>query len=211
MTAALVEEARGDRGAMRDLVDELVRATEEHPNYRVQYLSEIVRMHLAGGGTVESARALIPEEDPLWPRRLQLSYLSARAVVAEAADDDAGALAFYDEAAEGWGAYGFGLVQALSLMGAARALDRLERPQEARERLRHAQAIVADLGATHLLADPGRRSPRRKRPRSRLLGTDRLPLLGNAGVPCGTCIRRRSGERSFRRFGNCCAPSREGR
>ncbi len=159
MTAALVEEARGDRGAMRDLGDELVRATEEHPNYRVQYLSEIVRMHLAGGGTVESARALIPEEDPLWPRRLQLSYLSARAVVAEASDDDAGALALYDEAAEGWGAYGFGLVQALSLMGAARALDRLERPQEARARLRHAQAIVADLGATHLLTGPGPAQP----------------------------------------------------
>jgi hypothetical protein len=37
-------------------------------------------------------------------------------------------------------------------MGAARAMDRLGRPQEARERLRRARAIVADLGAGHLLA-----------------------------------------------------------
>jgi tetratricopeptide (TPR) repeat protein len=151
MTAALVAEARGDRAAVRDLVDELVRATEEHPNYRVQYLSEIVRLHLAGGGTAESARALVPEEDPLWPRRLQLSYLSARAVVAEASGDAEESLVLYDRAAEGWGGYGFGLVRALSLMGAARALDRLGRPQEARERLRRARAIVADLGAAHLL------------------------------------------------------------
>jgi class 3 adenylate cyclase/tetratricopeptide (TPR) repeat protein len=160
MTAALVEEARGERAAMRDLVDELVGATEAHPNYRVQYLSEIVRMHLAGGGSVESARAMIPAEDPLWPRRLQLSHLSARAVVAEAADDLAGALALYDEAAEAWGEYGFGLVRALSLMGAARVLNRLGRPQEARDRLRGARTIVVDVGAAHLLGESeGTRPP----------------------------------------------------
>jgi len=152
MTGALVEEARGDRAAVRDLVDELVRATEDHANYRVQYLSEIVRLHLTGGGTAESARALVPAADALWPRRLQLSYLSARAVVAEASGDAEQALVLYDDAAAGWGDYGFGLVQALSLMGAARALDRLGRADEASDRLGRAEAMMAALGASHLVA-----------------------------------------------------------
>ena len=55
MTAALVAEARGDRAAVRELVDELVAETEEHPNYRVQYLSEIVR-HAPGGRRHRSSR-----------------------------------------------------------------------------------------------------------------------------------------------------------
>jgi hypothetical protein len=141
---------------VRSLVDELVRATEEHPNYRVQYLSEIVRLLLAGGGAVASARALVPGEDPLWPRRLQLSHLSARAVVAEASDEPDAALDLYDRAAAGWGSYGFSLVRALSLAGAARALDLLERPEEAGERLGEAREIMAELGAGHLLAAPKR-------------------------------------------------------
>ena len=153
MTAALVAEAREDRAAVRELVDELVLATEDHPNYRVQYLSEIVRLLLTGGGSPESARALVPDEDPVWPRRLRLSHLSARAVVAEASDDPAEALGLFSEAAEGWGAYGFSLVRALSLAGAARALDRLGRADEARERIGAARAIVADLGAAHLVED----------------------------------------------------------
>src|SRR5207244_13598463 len=142
MTAAFVEEARDDREALRALVDELIEETADHPNYRVQYLSEIVRLHLPGGGSLESARALIPEEDPLWPLRLHLSYLSARAVVAEAAKEPAAALDLFDRAAEGWHSYGFGLVQALSLLGAARVLVELGRPEEARERRRTAGAIV---------------------------------------------------------------------
>jgi class 3 adenylate cyclase/tetratricopeptide (TPR) repeat protein len=159
MTAALVAEARGDTAGVRSLVDELIRATEEHPNYRVQYLSEIVRLLLAGGGDVESARALVPEEDPLWPRRLLLSHLSARAVVAEAADDPAAALELFERAALGWGDYGFTLVRALSLAGAGRALERLGRASEAGERLREARAILAALDAAHLLAEAGRLPP----------------------------------------------------
>jgi class 3 adenylate cyclase/tetratricopeptide (TPR) repeat protein len=153
MTAALVAEARGDVTAVRSLVDELISATEEHPNYRVQYLSEIVRLLLAGGGTVESAHELIPDEDPVWPRRLLLSHLSARAVVAEASQDHAEALLLFDRAAEGWRAYGFSLVHALSLLGAARALGALGRDGEARERLQAARSILRSIDAAHLVAD----------------------------------------------------------
>jgi hypothetical protein len=110
---------------------------------------------MAGGGTVESARALVPDEDPMWPRRLQLSHLSARAVVADASDVPEAALDLFDRAADGWGSYGFTLVRALSLAGAARALDRLGRAEEARDRLAEARAIMAELGSAHLLAGPG--------------------------------------------------------
>jgi class 3 adenylate cyclase/tetratricopeptide (TPR) repeat protein len=153
MTAALVAEARGERAVLAALVDELVAETEAHQNYRVQYLSEIVRMHLAGGGTPASARALIPDDDPRWPRRLQLSYLSACAVMAEASEDHSEALLLFDRAAEGWREYGFALVHALSLLGAARALGALDRDGEARARLQTARAILLALEAGHLVTD----------------------------------------------------------
>jgi tetratricopeptide (TPR) repeat protein len=125
------DESRGDQAYLRELVDELIAETEAHQNYRVQYLSEIVRMHLACGGTLESARA----------------------VMAEASEDHTEALLLFDRAAEGRRDYGFGLVYALSLLGAARALGSLGRDDEARGRLQTARAILRSIEASHLVND----------------------------------------------------------
>jgi hypothetical protein len=78
--------------------------------------------------------------------RYRLAAVTARAVLAEATDDPAGAADLYAEAAEGWDAYGQALEHALAVLGRGRCLLRLGR-DEAAATLRDAQERLSGLGA----------------------------------------------------------------
>jgi len=147
---ALVAAARttlmeGDPGSARELLDELLAATEgKSPVYRGLQLTEVVRLLIAIGD-METAAATAGLETP-W-LRTQISQASAGAMVIEASGDAAGALARYEEVAQDWADYGFVLEQGFAHYGAGRSLAQLGRPDEAAQRFGEARALFATLGA----------------------------------------------------------------
>jgi tetratricopeptide (TPR) repeat protein len=149
-TAALVGQAAGEPRTVTGLVTELRTATDRGGGhwYRAQHLADLARLCVAAGETALAAELV--EETRAGPARHQLAALSAHAVLAEASGDLDGATGRYEQAASGWAAYGHVLEQGQALLGAARCLLRLDRP-DAPAKLRAARDIFTGLGA-HPLA-----------------------------------------------------------
>ena len=149
-TAALIQQASGDQRAVTRLVAELRTATDRGGGhwYRAQQLADLARLCVAAGEPA-LAGELVAETRAV-PARHQLAALSAHAVLAEASGDLDGATGRYEQAASGWAAYGHVLEQGQALLGAARCLLRLDRP-DAPAKLRAARDIFTGLGA-HPLA-----------------------------------------------------------
>jgi hypothetical protein len=153
MVSLLVEDARGDQAAARAVADEFVATTQDQLGFRLQYLSPVLRVLLSTGMPSEQAEGLIPPPPHAEPIRHAYSRLLCRAVVAETTGDQAVAAELYREAAERWGAYGFVLGRALSLLGLARNLAALDSGAEAAEPADEARVLFDSLGAWPLAHD----------------------------------------------------------
>ena len=187
--------------------------TAEIPNYRVLLLPVAVRA-LVAMGQVERAEALLPLEAYVRTERHALSYLTARAVIAEARGDVGGAAGMFAEAAERWERYGFTLETGLTLLDLARCRFALERDAEATTTFERGREVLAQLGvqvpagAARSNDSPGRAKDtlvaRRygghaSRGTARLMDRDRLRD--------GPCDRRTRGHhRGRRRRATCHGP-----
>jgi tetratricopeptide (TPR) repeat protein len=113
--------------------------------YRPTYLPDLVAIALAGGAPDVAAAFL--ETEYLSTGRPAASAASARAFAAEergALDD---ALALYEQAENGWAAYGSVLGRAEALHGIGRCLVALGDAQRALPALRSARELLAELRA----------------------------------------------------------------
>jgi tetratricopeptide (TPR) repeat protein len=108
---------------------------------------------LVAAGALEEAAALVERSIDLRARRLRLSMLTARGIVAEARGDVDSAIADYGEAADAWAAYGFGLEEARTRTGLARCLVALGRHAEAAPELERARELLEPLGAQPILGE----------------------------------------------------------
>jgi len=145
-TAMSIAHARGDSAAASALVEELKDSTRDRsPTYRALFLPDAVRVAIAVGAG-DLAAALL-DGVPTSFARQRCSVLTARALMAEAAGDPAGALELFDQAADGWHEYGFVLERGQALLGSGRCLIGLGRPGEARARLQKARSAFAGLRA----------------------------------------------------------------
>jgi class 3 adenylate cyclase/tetratricopeptide (TPR) repeat protein len=149
--AALVEQAAGRGEDALELMGEFQRITRERPTwFRAKEIPELVRL-CAGMGSLDMASELM-EGLPVHARRHKLSVLTATAVLKEAEGDGDGALAAYEEAAEGWRSFGYVLEMGRTALGAGRRLVDLGKP-DAIDRLREARDAFVRLGAAPLLAE----------------------------------------------------------
>jgi hypothetical protein len=119
VVAGLLAWSEGEREAAAGSVREFAEITgEAAPEYRQSQLAEVVRVALwAGEGELAAEMASHGEARNV---RGRLNVLSARAEVAEARGDAAGAAATYDEAVRGWRDYGHPWEEAHALLGRAR-------------------------------------------------------------------------------------------
>jgi class 3 adenylate cyclase/tetratricopeptide (TPR) repeat protein len=116
------------------------------------HLAGIVRA-CAALGELDRARRLADAAEPM-VRRHRLQVQTAKAVIAEAADDPA-AEQLYAEAASGWKEYGHVLEHGLALLGLGRCRHRAGHP-DSTSPLLAARAIVARLRAPAPLAEADR-------------------------------------------------------
>jgi tetratricopeptide (TPR) repeat protein len=148
--AALVEQAEGRPEAAVALVGEVSRiAVGKVAWYCANDLPDLVRIAVAEGETGLAEGLADRVASPA--ARHRHGVATARAVLAEAAGDQAGAAELYDAAAVGWSAFGDVLEEAMALLGAGRCLTRLDRPGPAAERLRAARTLLTRLGARPVL------------------------------------------------------------
>jgi tetratricopeptide (TPR) repeat protein len=150
--AAEVALARDRRPASRGHVEDFLATTVGARGYRTMFLPVVVRM-LVALGDLEVAIELVEATGEQTTSRHRLGLLSARATVAEAAGDPAGAQALYREAAVGWGEYRFALECARVSLGAGRCLLALDRGEEAVRFLTEARRLLEPLGARPLLGE----------------------------------------------------------
>jgi tetratricopeptide (TPR) repeat protein len=148
--SGLVAEARGDLASARERIDEYDDATRDRPFIRTQNLTDAVRIVAAAGDVARAERLL--EGVVTAAERDRLSALTARAAIAEARGDAAGAVAGYDESAAGWRELGCVLEHGLALLGSSRCHLVLDRPDAAAPRLGQAREILGRLQARPLLA-----------------------------------------------------------
>ena len=114
-----------------------------------QYLAEIARI-LAPAGRTEIVAEMIAAA-PRGLAQLDANVLTARAAIAESANDVAQATELYQEAVGRWRSYGCPYEEAHALLGAGRCNAQLGRP--AADLLQRAHDICAALGAEPLLTD----------------------------------------------------------
>jgi class 3 adenylate cyclase/tetratricopeptide (TPR) repeat protein len=149
--AALIEQASEHPEAALELIQEFERITRERPTwFRAKEIPELVRA-CAGAGALDLAVKLL-EDLPVHARRHKLSLLTAQAVLREAGGEIDQALRGYQEAAEGWGAFGYVLELGRTSLGAGRCLVRLGRP-EAVDHLARALVAFTELRAAPLVAE----------------------------------------------------------
>jgi class 3 adenylate cyclase len=149
--AALIEQATGRPAATLRLVAELHTLTRERGGgdwYRAQHLADLTRLCVAAGKPALAQELL--DHTRTVPARHRLAALTSAAVLAEDRAEHAEAARLYHDAEKGWADFGHVLEHGQALLGGARCLLRLDRP-EAPSKLRAAQAIFAGLGA-HPLA-----------------------------------------------------------
>jgi tetratricopeptide (TPR) repeat protein len=150
LIAAEVALEAGDRSRALSSAREFETVTADGPEYRRLFLPVAVRI-LVAAGALEEAAALVERSIDLRARRLRLSMLTARGIVAEARGDVDAAIADYGEAADGWATYGFGLEEARTRTGLARCLVALGRHAEAAPELERARELLEPLGARPVL------------------------------------------------------------
>jgi hypothetical protein len=154
---------RGDRAAQQlskpsgddiNYAEELTRLLESLDSYWAldQYLARLARVLVVLG------RVDLMDTDIANTSTGMVFFdndkLSARAVLAQARQENADALVLYEKAAAAWAPYGYPLEQAHALIGAARCATSHDEP--ARERLEQARAFLTDIGARPLLAETDR-------------------------------------------------------
>ena len=125
---ALAHLRHGDAESALELVREYWDITRGRPFFRAQNLSDAVRIACAAGD-IELAERLL-DNVVTAAERDRLSALTARATIAQTGGEDATRL--FEEAAEGWGAFGCRLEHALALRGAGQETE--------------AAAILGELG-----------------------------------------------------------------
>ncbi|MEX2422142.1 MAG: hypothetical protein WD670_10030, partial [Actinomycetota bacterium] len=149
VTAAMVELERGNAETAVALIRERVELVGKQEGSFALSHTEAARV-LAAAGELDLLEELRRQDDfPL--RRTRLSQTTSGALLAEAHGRVEEALASYDDAAEGWAAFGHLLETAFAEMGSGRCLLALGRPDEAGGRLREAREIFNGLGAIPLI------------------------------------------------------------
>jgi class 3 adenylate cyclase/tetratricopeptide (TPR) repeat protein len=146
VVAALVEQATGDNAAALALVEEAARLTTDRAGghrFLGQYVADMVRV--AAEPAPALARDLVATAEPT-ATRYRLAQTTASAVLSEATGDPETTATLYAEAATGWSTYGQVLEHALALLGQARSLTHLNRP-DATPLLRVAHDHLTTLGA----------------------------------------------------------------
>ncbi len=151
LTAALVEQARGQAPSALKLVREFAEATRDRPMSRSLHLPTAVRIFAWAGKSDEAAALLTGAGEEL--PRMRFSALEARAIVAEARNDLLGAAELYAEAAERWAEYGYVLERGEALLGAGRC--RMAQGLDGRAAVAEAREIFASLGAQPLVQEAG--------------------------------------------------------
>jgi class 3 adenylate cyclase/tetratricopeptide (TPR) repeat protein len=152
--AALIEQSGGRFPAAMALVVELEQASQDRPGwYRAEYLPDLVRVCVAAGDAGAGRRLI--EGLPVHATRHRLSLMSAEAVLLEAGGETEEAARAYSEVAGRWGEYGHVLEHGRTLLGAARCLRRLGRP-EYRGLLEESRSLFAGLGAEPLVGETDR-------------------------------------------------------
>jgi len=150
--AALVAQARGDLAVAVGFVEEFEQATRGLSDvHRAHFLDELAAVCVEAG-ELESARRLV-DSIRMTAGRAGHSLVGARAALAEADGHPEVALPLFEEAANGWGDYGYVLGQALALLGSARCLLALERRTDAMPVLLESRDIFAGLDAAPALAE----------------------------------------------------------
>jgi tetratricopeptide (TPR) repeat protein len=148
---ALIERYAGEGDRAIELVEEFERITRQRPTwFRAKEIPDLVRVCAEMQALSLAAKLL--EGPPVHARRHQLSLLTARAVLEEAAGELDAALRTYAEGVEGWAAFGFALERGRTTLGAGRCLVGLGR-SEAIERLSEARSVFTTLGAAALVAE----------------------------------------------------------
>jgi tetratricopeptide (TPR) repeat protein len=149
-TGAVLEHLRGHDAMAVDLVQEFLRATEQHDTYRLQFLPDAARV-LAATGRADLLETLLADAPAPRNVRTRNALASVQAVAAEAGGDLAGAAASYEACAAAWLAYGSLPERAHALLGEGRCRRALGEVG-ADERLREARGVFRSLGASPLAA-----------------------------------------------------------
>jgi hypothetical protein len=151
-TAAAARHLAGDTTGALAFIEELVALTRDRDVSRqIQELPVVARIGAAAGKPA-IAQALVPVDDVAFTRG-RLCVTSARAVLAEAAQEVQDARELYAAAATGWRAFGNPLETAFALLGEARCCIALGFVGEATTRLGEAEVIATGLGASPLLEE----------------------------------------------------------
>ncbi len=150
--AAVVAARTGDSEEVRRLAEEFDQVTAgRSPLYRQVHSPELVRACVQAGH-VEIAERLAADP-PGRSARLAAASATARAVVALARGRIEEAAEAFEECRARWTDYGHRLEAALASLGSAGCLLRLDRPDEARDRLDAARIQLESLGAVDPLAE----------------------------------------------------------
>ncbi len=150
VAAALIRQAQGQPDAALQLTAELVDATPSVQS-RATFLADAVRVCVAAGAP-ERGTTLVSGAEMTAPRD-RYAVLTARAVLAEGAEETEQALQLYTEAVERWTEFGYVLERGQTLLGKARCLIALGRAAEATKPLVEACSIVSGLRAAPLQAE----------------------------------------------------------
>jgi len=142
--SALVELARGGKSAARSRVEEWADVTRDRPFFRMQNLTDAVRIACAVGDIALAER--LREGVVAAAERDRLSDLTAAALVSEARGELAEAATAYSTASSGWSDFGCVFEHGLALLG-------LGRCAAAREALEQARGVFAGLGAAPLVSE----------------------------------------------------------
>jgi class 3 adenylate cyclase/tetratricopeptide (TPR) repeat protein len=148
--AAELLRVQGRPQQAKALLGELEQLPSTSPAYYAASLPELVRCALA----LRDAKLAVRLTQGLEPRTplYEHALCAARAALAEAAGEHAGAAATYAEAATRWQQFGNVPERAYALVGQGRCLAALGK-REAKEPLREAQALFASMGYKPALAE----------------------------------------------------------
>ncbi len=145
VVAVVAHAAGGDTAAAVAFAEEFHTATAEGPTeYRELYLPEVVRALIGIGEPDLAARIVV--ERPVHVRRTRLAVASSQAMLAEARDEFTDCVRAFEEAAEGWEAWGGRFEHAHALAGLARSLAALDRAEEGADPAMKANAMFESLG-----------------------------------------------------------------
>jgi len=145
VTAAVVEDARGNVDAALEHVRAFEEATRDRPTeYRELQMPELIRLCLARAQL--DLAAIVLGDRPVFVARTKHAVSTGRAALAEAHGDPEPALERFRAVADDWGTYGDPFERAHALAGQGRCLAALGRDDEARAATATARDLFDDLG-----------------------------------------------------------------